>query len=328
MPHRRLPSSSPLAAWFASILLTSVAVARPAAGPPADPPAAPDASPSGSRAHPSTPPVTTRPATTQPSTTRSDSTGPDSTGPDSTEPDSTKPDGDAPPAYPAAEGFDAEGSDPRAIELAHATMAAMGGWEAWQSVRTITWTFFGIRTHVWDRRTGDLRITMDRKDRRPPVRIEMNLRTGEGRAWEGDVEVTGEAELAKFLDQGRSMWVNDSYWLLMPYKLKDAGVTLTWIGPGTTADGRAADRIDLTFEDVGLTPQNRYRVYVDRDTKLVSQWDFYAEADDEEPMFRTPWRDWRPFGPIRLSGDRGTLRGMDARLTDLAVTTDGDDTPE
>ncbi len=206
---------------------------------------------------------------------------------------------------PPAEGFDLAGSDAEAIAIADRVMARMGGRDAWDATRYLRWRFFGRRLHVWDKHTGRIRIEgVGREDQKPYV-ILMNLHSREGRAWRDGQEITDPAELAKMLDSGVSAWINDSYWLVMPYKLKDTGVTLKHVGPGAMADGRSAEVLELTFEDVGDTPENKYRVYVADDTGLVEQWDFYRDAADEEPAFTTPWHDWQPHGAILLSDNRG-----------------------
>jgi hypothetical protein len=102
----------------------------------------------------------------------------------------------------------------------------------------------------------------------------------------------------------------------MPYKLKDSGVTLGYKGEGTLADGRAADVLQLTFEGVGVTPENKYDVYVSRDRHLVEQWSFYGKASDPEPRFTTPWGKWERHGQVLLSGDRGERQLTDIRVFD------------
>ena len=52
------------------------------------------------------------------------------------------------------------------------------------------------------------------------------------------------------------------------------------LGEGRTADGRAADVLELTFAGVGDTPQNKYHVWVPRDSGLVEQWAFCSTAAD------------------------------------------------
>jgi len=91
----------------------------------------------------------------------------------------------------------------------------------------------------------------------------------------------------------------------MPYKLLDPGVNLKYIGEDSTQDGQMADVLELTFENVGLTPNNRYGVYIDKETGLVCQWAYYRDREDAEPRFTLPWTDWKEYSGIMLSTGRG-----------------------
>ena len=53
----------------------------------------------------------------------------------------------------------------------------------------------------------------------------MNVNTKEGSAWLKGKALEGE-EQKKPLERAYGAWVNDTYWLLMPYKLRDPGVIL------------------------------------------------------------------------------------------------------
>ena len=209
---------------------------------------------------------------------------------------------EAAPENPPCDGFDAAGSDPRAIAIADEVMRAMGGRAAWDQARVLCWNFFGRRSHVWDKLTGDWR--MDEGDKV----VLLNVATGKGRVFEKGVELTDPEALAKALEGGRRAWINDSYWLVMPYKLKDSGVTLGYAGEGALADGRKADLLQLTFQEVGVTPDNRYLVFVGRDTHLVERWQYFAKAADAEPKMDTPWTGWEWYGGIRLASNRGEKR--------------------
>ena len=211
---------------------------------------------------------------------------------------------------PPADGFDSAGSDPKAIEIADAVMEKMGGRENWDRTRYLTWRFFGRRLHVWDRWTGDVRF--EEADR---ITL-MNVNTRQGRVWRAGEEIAEPDSLKKYLNKGYSAWINDSYWLVMPYKLKDTGVTLTYAGEGKTENGRDAYVLTLTFEDVGVTPQNKYDVFVDRGRMLVEQWAFYRNASDERPRFVGPWTGWKPHGRILLSAGRGTRAHSDVAVFD------------
>ena len=196
-----------------------------------------------------------------------------------------------------------EGSSERAIEIAQATVRAMGGWEALDATRFVSWKFFGRRQHYWDRHTGDIRIESERDG--VTTVILMNIHSREGRVFRDGVELQGD-ELAEMLGSGHQVWVNDSYWMFMPYKLLDPGVTLGYVGERATAEGNEAWVLDLTFgEGVGYTPGNRYHVYVGKDSGLVEQWDFYADASAAEPNFAGPWKAWETFGRIKLATNHG-----------------------
>ncbi|MBD3868686.1 MAG: hypothetical protein IFK94_11225 [Acidobacteria bacterium] len=195
-------------------------------------------------------------------------------------------------------------SDPEAVALAEQVLEKMGGRTAWENTRYVSWDFFGRRFHVWDRHSGDIRIEYEAEDGGSRL-ILMNLNDRTGRAWSADAELTEETALAEALESGYAMWVNDAYWLFMPYKLQDPGVTLRMKGDSTMEDGRAATCIVLTFEEVGLTPENKYDVHVSRESGLVEQWDFYADYNVGDPKFRIPWHNWQQYGEILLSDDRG-----------------------
>lgn len=201
---------------------------------------------------------------------------------------------------PPMDGFNVEASDARAIEIADAVMRAMGGRESWDSTRYLSWSFFNGDDQVWDKWTGRFRWQRD------SIVVLMNVATMEGDAWVSDALVTDEQAREELLRSGHRNWINSSYWLLMPFKLKDSGVTLRHIGEGPMEDGRTAEILSLTFQGVGITPQNRYEVFVDKESMLVGQWSYYADSSDAEPGFTLPWSNWEQHGAILLSADRGT----------------------
>jgi len=209
-----------------------------------------------------------------------------------------------------ADGFDIENSDAAAIKLADDVMMAMGGRKSWDETRYITWNFFGVRKHTWDKWTGDVRIEAPRDS----TIILMNINTMTGKVMKKGVEFTQADSLKNYLDRGKGWWINDSYWLLMPFKLKDSGVTLNYIREDTTMDGRNAHVLGLKFKGVGVTPDNGYLVFVDMEKNLVSQWAYYKDAYQAEPNFVLPWTDYKPHGKILLSGSRG-----ERAITDIAV---------
>jgi len=203
--------------------------------------------------------------------------------------------------YPAAEGFNETASDQEAIEVANEVMESMGGYQNWVGTHYLSWNFFGARKHYWNKWTNDIRVESLRDD----LVILMNIDSRNGKVQKNGEHLTNSDSVSKYLDMGWRWWVNDSYWLAMPFKLKDSGVTLKYLGEDTTQSGDPAHKLQLTFAEVGHTPQNKYHVFVNKERDLVTQWSFFRSADQEEPNFTTPWEGYQEFGNILLAGGRG-----------------------
>ena len=210
---------------------------------------------------------------------------------------------------PPMDGFDVDGSDPRAIAIADQVMEALGGRANWDNTRYLSWSFFRD-DQVWDKWTGRFRWQQD------SLVVLMNINTQEGAAYADGVPVEDSDPIVA---RAYRNWANSGYWLLMPYKLKDSGVTLGYGGEGATEDGRAAHILTLIFDAVGHTPNNRYDIYVDKETRLVTQWSYYENREDETPAFTRPWENWARHGRIMLSDGRGMLDDQPFVLPNVGI---------
>ncbi|MEM7548340.1 MAG: hypothetical protein AAF363_01600 [Bacteroidota bacterium] len=203
---------------------------------------------------------------------------------------------------PAADGFRSDISDEKAIKIADEIMIAMGRRENWDKTRYLSWSFFGRRTHLWDRYTGDIRIEIPVDD----MTILMNINSEKGKIRKNGEVLQNSDSIEKYLDLGKRLWINDSYWLVMPFKLKDSGVALRKIdNMSENPEGVPSDVLQLTFESVGVTPENKYLVFVGKDSRLINYWSFFRTADQKEADFSTPWSDYKKYNEILLSGNRG-----------------------
>lgn len=222
---------------------------------------------------------------------------------------SSKPATDNPPAP----GFNAAGSDTRAIAIADEVMRAMGGRRAWDETPGLSWSFFNRRKLVWHKNAGTCRIEWLSKSQI----IEVNLNNGTGSVVLNGVPQTHPDTLAKYLDIGKKVWINDSYWLVMPFKLKDTGVTLKYLGDAKTESGEASDLLQLTFAGVGVTPDNKYHVWVDKKSRLVTQWAYFERYGDEKPVIVNAWGGYQQVGKILIATERGA-RGSLAPVEAMA----------
>jgi hypothetical protein len=205
---------------------------------------------------------------------------------------------------PPSAGFDTA-SDPKAILVADDVMKAMGGRTAWDNTRYIKWNFFGRRTLLWDKYSGWVRIEWSKK----PLKVIVNVQTGAGKVELNGVNQTHPDSLAKYLDIGKKVWINDSYWLVMPFKLKDSGVTLKYLGDSRDDAQQDCHLLQLTFKNVGVTPDNKYHVWVDKNTKLVSQWAYFEKFSETSPQLKNAWKNYQRYGQILLSDNRGKADG-------------------
>jgi len=110
-------------------------------------------------------------------------------------------------------------------------------------------------------------------------------------------------------------WVNDSYWLLAPLKVCDHGVHRKYEGT-KEENGVSCDMLRLTFDQIGLTPNDQYVFYIDPQTKLLRAWDYMAKP--EEVMHGT-WGKYETFGGLKLATEHG-FAGKVIRLSNIQVT--------
>ncbi len=210
------------------------------------------------------------------------------------------------PIYnPSAPGFNLYESDIEAVKIADKTMEAMGGRRAYDGTRHFSWSFFGRRHLVWDKQTGQVRIDAPGDS----LIYLMNIHTNKGKVLQRGTEISHPDSLSSYLQKGKSMWINDSYWLVMPFKLKDSGVTLDYVKEDKLPSGAPAHVLQLTFKEVGVTPNNKYEVWVDQKDHLIKQWAFYRNADQQEPNAVWPWDNYQQYGQILLSADRSDNKG-------------------
>ncbi len=203
------------------------------------------------------------------------------------------------PVYPAAEGFNEKGSDKKAIEIVDRMMEKMGGYDAWQDARFIAWSYFG-QYQIWDKKEG-----LFRHEKGNQVSI-MSLNKRAGQVYFNGAPVTDSVKTYGYLSQAYTLYLANTYFLFLPYKMKDTGVTLKYQGEGKTMEGKPADIIRMTFKDVGISPGNMHDVWIDKETNLVTQWGFYSQAEDKTPSFVRKWADYKDFNGLKLATNRNS----------------------
>lgn len=214
-----------------------------------------------------------------------------------------------------------------AVARVHSNMLrAMGGAAAWDKARYLEFDFVVVRQgreasryrHRWDRWQGDYRMSGVRGG--DTIVVNFNVNTPNV----GTVTVNGAApppaRRDSLLTFAYARYINDSYWLIMPYKWRDQGVHLAYEGKQTDEKGRQWEVVKLSFDDVGLTPQNQYRAFINPQTGLMERWYHYAREGAQPSMF--DWNNWQKFGPIMLATDKPSLDGNTViRFENVKVST-------
>ncbi len=207
-------------------------------------------------------------------------------------------------AAPSAPAF----SDPQCVEWATELLGALGGQAAWDALRCVRFAFtvarndtvLAQRTHYWDKAAGRERVEGTAKTGKRFVCL-VDLGTKSAESWVDAQKQTG-ADSVLWAGRAYALWVNDSYWLFMPYKMLDPGVTLA-DASDTTEVGVRYHRLHLTFAHVGLTPGDTYWAYVNATSHMMEKWAYVLQGEPSPPAVWW-WEDWRKVGPLLLAPRR------------------------
>lgn len=207
----------------------------------------------------------------------------------------------------------------KADTMAMHAYEAAGGPAAWAALPYLRFEFAGERDgearpgikHLWNRRTGDYRIEMPGGEDSTYV-VLFNVNTREGQAYLNGTALDS-TQNAQRLEQAYGRFINDTYWLLMPFKLFDPGVTRTYMPDSSNAE---RDVIHLSFTDVGLTPGDEYWIFMDKETGQVEEWAYHLQSDRDG---RFTWTGYEthdtPAGPLHFATRKEAAGGNGALLT-------------
>jgi len=172
----------------------------------------------------------------------------------------------------------------RADQLAR-SVAMASGVNNWPRAKTLAFTFVVhdgpdlkvSRQHVWNIKDGTDTVSSGEKS------TTVNIA-------KPDMDDPAQAEAFK-------AWTNDSYWLLAPLKLFDMGVTREALGRREVA-GKTYEVLQLSFKGVGMTPGDRYNMYIDPFTSLVAYWDYMPSS---EMTMQASWENYRHVEGLKLA---------------------------
>lgn len=207
----------------------------------------------------------------------------------------------------AAVATSAEQAGEKGEQMAMDIWKASGG-ENWPKIQEVRFTFvveqegkplFRAR-HNWNVAAGT---------------DEVKWKDKEGK----DHQVTANLRSPASDDEGKAAyarWVNDSYWLMAPLKIRDSGVKVE-SGGSKDLNGVSYETVRLKFESVGLTPTDQYVYYIDPKTKLPLAWDYIPQSGSG---MQATWEKYQSFGGLNLATEHH-FNNKAIKLEEIEVVT-------
>lgn len=211
--------------------------------------------------------------------------------------------------------------DDKSIELADRMALAMGGMDAWNAKRYLQFDFvvesggkeIARHSHLWDKFTGRYRVQGKMRDGRSYCMLYDDIHKRSGQAFI-DGRLTESKEREEKLQYGYNRFINDTYWLLMPWKLKDPGVHLRYEGlQKDSASGEKYEVVHLSFDRVGLTPKDQYWAFINPETFTMDKWRFFLQDSEDGSYY---WKNWQSYGALKFSNEKTSVAGNRAIRTE------------
>jgi len=191
--------------------------------------------------------------------------------------------------------------DQFAIDLAQKVINESGGLDQWNKIPFLSFDYFGRRYWYWDKIHNTYRVESEIRN----FRIAGKLDGSETHLWLRGALNNQPDTLSKYKDFAYKAWINDTYWLIFPFKLLDPGVHLRYLGECMADSIIQAKCIELTFDNVGVTPENKYIAYIDTLKNEIIYWDYFENKEDSLPALSNSWYNYRKYGNVKIAGGRG-----------------------
>lgn len=166
-------------------------------------------------------------------------------------------------------------------------IAAAHGYDNWEKINEIRFTFNVDRDSTHFERSWTWKPTTD------DVSMKM-----------GDVNVAfNRASVDSSSLNADKGFINDKYWLLVPFQLIwDESTTITEVEKQTAPiSGEEMRSITILYNAGGYTPGDAYDIYYD-DNYMIREWVF-RKGNSAEPSMITSFENYKDFNGIKLALD-------------------------
>ena len=152
--------------------------------------------------------------------------------------------------------------------------------KAWDSTAAVAFTFRGNHHYLWDKKHNLVQVQWGDK------KVIYNNQTLEGFAYENDKELT-DTDKTDAIKKANDYFNNDSFWLIAPFKLRDAGTTRSIV----IQDNQEA--LMVTYASGGSTPGDSYVWLVD-ENYVPKAWRMWISIIPVG-VIETSWEEWQAF---------------------------------
>ncbi|WP_242204807.1 hypothetical protein [Aestuariivivens insulae] len=168
------------------------------------------------------------------------------------------------------------------IKLTNAQKIANAhGFEHWKNVTEVEFNFSGKRHWKWNPKTNDIIYTKD------TISISYNRATVDSTTIQID-----------------RAFVNDKFWLLIPFQLIwDEGLTLSKpIIAKAPISNRDLNKITMTYSNTGgYTPGDAYDLFYN-DNYIIEEW-IFRRGNSTEPTLINTFENYQDFNGIKIALD-------------------------
>ncbi|WP_339784663.1 hypothetical protein [uncultured Imperialibacter sp.] len=191
---------------------------------------------------------------------------------------------------------------PEAEALADKMLAAID-YDAYQQIKTLSWTFAGRHHYVWDKQENIVTV------RWGDIEVEFSPDTFEGSASEKGKPLEGD-QLHELIQTAWTYFANDSFWLVAPFKVRDPGTERRLV---ETPDGSA---LLVTYTSGGVTPGDSYLWLLDENFKPRA-WKLWVRIIPVGGV-KFSWENWQNYEGTWLASTRNA-GFYQMEITDIQV---------
>lgn len=152
--------------------------------------------------------------------------------------------------------------------------------KAWDTTTVVSFTFRGNHHYLWDKKRNLVQVEWDAK------KVLYNNQTLEGLAYENNIKLS-DSQKTDAIKKANDYFNNDSFWLIAPFKLRDAGTNRSIV----MQDNEEA--LMVTYASGGSTPGDSYVWLVD-ENYVPKAWRMWVSIIPVGGL-ETSWEEWQTF---------------------------------